>query len=67
MSARPHHRIFPIQDHHNVEYPDLCSVVAYATHQCVKPVSNVDMADLYPSLGQCAIVATALKILLFPA
>ncbi|KAL5690128.1 hypothetical protein EMGR_008090 [Emarellia grisea] len=25
------------------------------------------MADIYPSLAQCAIVATAFKILLFPA
>jgi alpha-1,3-glucosyltransferase len=25
------------------------------------------MADLYPSIAQCAVVATALKVLLFPA
>jgi len=25
------------------------------------------MAELYPSIAQCAVVATALKVLLFPA
>ncbi|QMW43839.1 hypothetical protein G4B11_007209 [Aspergillus flavus] len=31
------------------------------------PCAKAPMADLYPSLAQCAIVATAFKILLFPA
>jgi hypothetical protein len=28
---------------------------------------DVSMADLYPSIAQCAVVATAFKVLLFPA
>jgi hypothetical protein len=31
------------------------------------PIGNVSMADLYPSITQCAVVATAFKVLLFPA
>lgn len=29
--------------------------------------SDVSMADLHPSIAQCAVVAAALKVLLFPA
>lgn len=29
--------------------------------------ARASMAELYPSLSQCAIVAAALKVLLFPA
>ncbi|KAF2686344.1 glycosyltransferase family 57 protein [Lentithecium fluviatile CBS 122367] len=29
--------------------------------------ANVPMSELYPSIAQCAVVATALKVLLFPA
>jgi hypothetical protein len=28
---------------------------------------DVSMAELYPSIAQCAVVATAFKVLLFPA
>jgi hypothetical protein len=31
------------------------------------PAGNVSMADLYPSIAQCAVIATAFKVLLFPA
>lgn len=31
------------------------------------PAVSLAMAELYPSLAQCAVVATALKVLLFPA
>ena len=31
------------------------------------PAVTTPMAELYPSIAQCAIVATALKVLLFPA
>ena len=31
------------------------------------PPVYASMAELYPSIAQCAVVATALKILLFPA
>lgn len=31
------------------------------------PTVNAAMLELYPSIAQCAIVATALKVLLFPA
>lgn len=31
------------------------------------PNSDALMSELYPSIAQCAVVATALKILLFPA
>lgn len=33
----------------------------------VKIAIAIAMAELYPSIAQCAIVATALKVLLFPA
>lgn len=41
---------------------DLLPLTAYSGCPITAP-----MADLYPSLTQCAIVATAFKILLFPA
>ncbi|BCS19818.1 dolichyl-P-Glc:Glc1Man(9)GlcNAc(2)-PP-dolichol alpha-1,3-glucosyltransferase ALG8 [Aspergillus puulaauensis] len=41
---------------------DLFSLIAYSGCAITAP-----MADLYPSLTHCAIVATAFKILLFPA
>lgn len=31
------------------------------------PTIKVAMSELYPSIAQCAVVATALKVLLFPA
>jgi hypothetical protein len=33
----------------------------------VKIAIAITMAELYPSIAQCAVVATALKVLLFPA
>jgi hypothetical protein len=35
---------------------------------CVcSPRKSASMSELYPSIAQCAVVATALKLLLFPA
>jgi len=33
----------------------------------LRPPRHVSMAEIYPSIAQCAVVAAAFKILLFPA
>jgi hypothetical protein len=39
----------------------------YPTRPCVIGIDNEAMPPLHPSLLQCAVVATALKVLLYPA
>ncbi|RMZ67011.1 dolichyl pyrophosphate Glc1Man9 c2 alpha-13-glucosyltransferase [Pyrenophora seminiperda CCB06] len=47
--------------------PTYLSPVQLLSEPLCQPAVKTPMAELYPSIAQCAIVATALKVLLFPA
>ena len=47
--------------------PRLALSLSLSLPHCAIPLLEPPMAELYPSIAQCAVVATALKVLLFPA
>lgn len=61
-SRRLHHEFWPSTGPVNQETRAACDDLA-VPWQC----RHVAMTEIYPSLAQCAVVAAALKILLFPA